>query len=43
MTLHTDIPTRSELERLLAVNDPLCISIYVATSPLTQEAQAGRI
>jgi hypothetical protein len=43
MTLHTDIPTRSELEQLLAVRDPLCVSLYVATSPLTQEAQAGRI
>jgi release factor family 11 len=43
MTLHTDIPTRSELEELLAVRDPLCVSVYVPTSPLTQEAQASRI
>jgi hypothetical protein len=43
MTLHTDIPTRSELEQLLAVRDPLCVSLYVATSPLTREAQAARI
>jgi hypothetical protein len=43
MTLHTDIPTRSELEQLLAVRDPLCVSLYVPTSPLTQEAQGGRI
>jgi hypothetical protein len=43
MTLHTDIPTRSELEQLLDVRDPLCVSLYVPTSPLTQEAQAGRI
>ena len=43
MTLHTDIPTRSELEQLLAVRDPLCVSLYVPTSPLPQEAQAGRI
>jgi hypothetical protein len=43
MTLHTDIPTRAELEQLLSVRDPLCVSIYVATSPLTQEAQRGRI
>src|SRR4029079_4219388 len=43
MTLHTDIPARSELEQLLAVRDPLCVSLYVATSPLPQEAQGGRI
>jgi hypothetical protein len=43
MTLHTDIPTRSELERLLAARDSVAISIYVPTSPLTQDAQAGRI
>jgi hypothetical protein len=43
MTLQTDIPTRSELEQLLAVRDPLCVSLYVPTSPFTQEAQAGRI
>jgi hypothetical protein len=43
MTLHTDIPTRSELEQLLAVRDPLCVSLYVPTSPLSQEAQGGRI
>jgi hypothetical protein len=43
MTLHTDIPTRSELEELLAVRDPLSVTIYVPTSPLPQEAEAGRI
>jgi release factor family 11 len=43
VTLHTDIPTRSELEQLLAVRDPLCVSLYVPTSPLTHEAQGGRI
>ena len=43
MTLHTDIPTRSELERLLGARDAPCISIYLPTSPLTQEAQADRI
>jgi hypothetical protein len=43
MTLHTDIPTRSELEQLLAVRDPLCVSLYVPTSPLTEEARAARI
>lgn len=43
MALHTDIPTRSELGRLLARRDPACVSIYLPTSPLTQDAQADRI
>ena len=43
MTLHTDIPTRSEIERLLATRDACCVSIYLPTSPVTQEAQANRI
>ena len=43
MTLHTDIPTRPELERLLAARDPWCVSAYLPTSPITQDAQADRI
>ena len=43
MALHTDIPTRSALERLLAARGDPCVSIYVATSPIPQEAQAARI
>jgi hypothetical protein len=43
MTLHTDIPTRSEVERLLASRAEPCVSIYLETSPLPQDAQAGRI
>ena len=43
MTLHTDIPTRSEVERLLTTRDPSCVSIYLPTSPITQDAQADRI
>jgi hypothetical protein len=41
--LHTDIPTRSAIERLLTARDPRCVSIYVPTSPVTHEAQATRI
>ena len=41
LRLHTDIPTRSEIERLLtARDDPCCVSIYLPTSPLTQDARA---
>jgi release factor family 11 len=43
VTLHTDIPTRSAIERLLGARDALCVSIYLPTSAVTQEAQADRI
>ena len=43
MTLHTDIPTRSEIERLLTTRDPCCVSIYLQTSTITRDAQANRI
>jgi hypothetical protein len=43
LTLHTDIPTRSEIERLLLARDPCCVSAYLPTSPITQDAQADRI
>jgi Bacterial archaeo-eukaryotic release factor family 11 len=43
VTLHTDIPTRSAVERLLSTRDPLCVSIYLPTSPVTPDAQADRI
>lgn len=43
VTLHTDIPSRSEVERLLTTREPCCVSIYLPTSPITREAQAGRI
>ena len=41
--MHTDIPTRRDIERLLAARDAGCVSIYISTSPLTQEADRGRI
>jgi Bacterial archaeo-eukaryotic release factor family 11 len=31
--MHTDIPTRADLEQLLAVRDAACVSIYVPTTP----------
>jgi hypothetical protein len=43
VTLHTDIPTRSELESLLRARGSPCVSMYVATSPIAQESQAERI
>ena len=41
--MHTDMPTRPTVEGLLTARDDLSVSIYVPTSPLTQEAQASRI
>ncbi len=41
--LHTDIPTRSEIDQLLAAAAPWCVSIYVPTSTVTQDAEIGRL
>jgi hypothetical protein len=35
MFLHTDIPTRAQLDRLLASRNPASVSIYVPTDPVT--------
>jgi hypothetical protein len=43
VAFHTDIPSRSEIERLFATRDPACVSVYLPTSPLKQDAAAGRI
>ena len=31
--MHTDIPTRADLEQLLSVRDAACVSIYLPTTP----------
>jgi hypothetical protein len=31
--MHTDIPNRADLEYLLSVRDPACVSIYLPTAP----------
>jgi hypothetical protein len=41
--LHTDIPTEAEFRGLDAVRDPICISIYLPTTPVTREAKGDRI
>ena len=41
--LHVDIPTRSEIISLNKVRAPACVSIYLKTTPLTQQADASRI
>lgn len=41
--LHIDLPTRSEIEQLAAYRGSPALSLYVPTTPLTQQAQADRI
>src|SRR5262249_37162715 len=43
MGLHTDIPSRRQIERLLRVRGDNLVSIYLPTSPITPEADAARI
>jgi hypothetical protein len=40
--LHTDVPTRAQLERLLAAREPSSVSIYLPTSP-SSRGDAERI
>ena len=42
MILHTDIPTRAQLEQLLAARAPASVSIYLTTSP-SSRGEAERI
>lgn len=41
--LHIDIPTRSDMDSLLAARMPGSVSIYLPTTPVTSDAAAGRI
>jgi hypothetical protein len=41
--LHVDIPTLSELRTLAAARGDICASLYLPTTPLTQDTAAGRI
>lgn len=41
--LHVDIPSRAEIEKLAAARTQLCVTIYVRTTPVTQEIGASRI
>jgi len=40
---HVDISTRSEFKSLYDVRSDACVSIYLRTTPLTQESDASRI
>lgn len=41
--LYIDIPTRSEFAALNRVRNDACVSIYLATTPLTQDTDGSRI
>ena len=41
--LYVDIPTRSEITALNSVRSDACVSIYLKTTPLTQESGQSRI
>lgn len=41
--LHIDLPTRAEIEKLAASRGNPAVSIYLRTTPLTQDAKADRI
>lgn len=41
--LHIDLPTRNEIEQLAAFRGSPAVSLYLPTTPLTQNAQADRI
>jgi len=41
--LYVDIPTRSEFSALNEVRSDACVSIYLRTTPLTQDIDASRI
>lgn len=43
MILHTDIPTRTEIERLLEPSGGPCVSIYLPTHRLTAETDRDRL
>lgn len=41
--LHIDIPTLAEFKALAATKDKACVSLYVPTSPVHDQARANRI
>lgn len=41
--LHLDIPTQAQIDRLSQVRAPAAVTIYLAATPLTQDADQTRI
>ena len=38
MSLHTDIPSRAQIERLMTSRDPSSVSVYLPTDPTSRGA-----
>lgn len=43
MSLNTDVPSRDQIEQLLAVESPLSVSIYVPSTPIGAQVEASRL
>ena len=43
VVLHTDIPTRDDVDTLATVRQHPCISVYLSTTPLPQDADKARV
>jgi hypothetical protein len=43
MMLYVDIPTRAEFKALHQVRADACVSIYLETTPISQNSDASRI
>src|SRR5882757_4876708 len=41
--LHVDIPSQADIKSLAAERDDICVSIYLPTTPVTQETKGDRI
>jgi hypothetical protein len=41
--LHVDIPSQADIKALAAERDDICVSIYLPTTPVTQETKGDRI
>jgi hypothetical protein len=41
--LYLDIPTLDQFKALAQIRADACVSLYVPTTPLSQDAQASRI
>lgn len=43
MPLHTDLPTRTQITRLIQLRSPCAVTIYLPTTPVSVDADANRI
>ena len=43
MALNTDVPSRRQIEQLLAVESPCCVSIYAPSTPIGAQVEASRL